>query len=471
MREGETCPHCGAESVVRVGPARPSVTPPLLTDEGLPPGRHVVDPDRRCLVCGFGWPVDDPFPRWPLSTDPGWLHPVDHRQASGLLRERFRMTVRVCDALRDAPEADCGEPLYAYGDLRDWLRDRYGDELGDPVGPGMDRLVVPAADGDLVRLLESANHVCRALDLVRSASVSEYDRDVAELRRRLADFDGRRRELVEEIDRDGGARPEWADLLHRDEPDEDLDDDPDDEMDGDPDDDEATLEALLRRGDDDGDDSDVDGDDEHAGVDESWEAVVDVAEAVFGPHGSALGWARDAWRMLDAAGLTSFEGHVERARVTCRLLCLDVLRQEFDVRMFDGGAPGYWRSDVDALLDATGGIDPVVLGMLAERDGLGLDTDADAEYEDGVGPRRRRRDDRAGALRGRVGTAVDAAGRGRVRLALGLVPGRRAVPALSRGGGVDRQLGPVGGQDGRLPMDRRRDADRLSRCGRRRRRI
>ena len=174
--------------------------------------------------------------------------------------------------------------------------------------------VVPAADGDLVRLLESANHVCRALDLVRSASVSEYDRDVAELRRRLADFDGRRRELVEEIDRDGGARPEWADLLHRDEPDEDLDDDPDDEMDGDPDDDEATLEALLRRGDDDGDDSDVDGDDEHAGVDESWEAVVDVAEAVFGPHGSALGWARDAWRMLDAAGLTSFEGHVERRR-------------------------------------------------------------------------------------------------------------------------------------------------------------
>ncbi|RZT87238.1 hypothetical protein EV383_4148 [Pseudonocardia sediminis] len=354
MHVDETCPHCGSASVAAVGPARPYAPPPGLPAEGLRVDRPDDEPDRRCLSCAFAWPVSDPYPRWPLTADLAWLTPDDRRRATALIDERFRVTTGVCDAVR-ASSADAEEPLAAYADLGDWLSQRYADVLGDPVGAGMDRLVVPADRSDAVRLLESANRVCRALELVRSASVVEYDRDVREVGYRLVEFDRLEREL------------DLPSSLGRDLPSA-VDPVPDD-----PDSDEGTLAALLRAG----------APEAAAGVDESWESVVDMATAVFARHGSALAWAREAWQVLGGAGLTSFDTHVDRARVACRLLCLDVLRQEFDVRMFDGGAPGYWTLDVDALLDTVDGVDPVVLGMLAERDDLGLDTEADADPEDG----------------------------------------------------------------------------------------
>lgn len=368
MHVDETCPHCGSASISRVGPAGPYAPPPGLPAEGVQVDRPADEPDRRCLTCAFGWPISDPYPRWPLSTDPGWLTPDDHRRASGLLDERLLVTTRVCDAVR-ASASDAEESLAAYADLGDWLAQRYDDVLGDPVGAGMDRLVVPADRTDPVRLLEAANRVCRALELVRSASVAEYDRDVAEVGRRLVEFDLLERDLA--VDRPGrdptGGLGTLGPVVLDDEPDEDdLDD-------------ETTLARLLRTGAPD----EPGAPDGPVEADGSWESVVEIATAVFARHGSALPWAREAWTVLGDAGLTMFDNHVDRARVACRLLCLDVLRQEFDVRMFDGGAPGYWTLDVDALLDAVDGVDPVVLGMLAERDDLGLDLDADGEPDSG----------------------------------------------------------------------------------------
>lgn len=357
MHGDETCPHCGSASVVPVGPARPYVPPPGLTTGGAPVDRPTDEPDRRCLTCAFAWPISDPYPRWPLSTDPGWLTPDDRRRATGLIDERFEATIGVCDAVRAAAD-DAEAPLAVYADLRDWLAQHYEDVPGDPVGAGMDRLVVPSDRGDVVRLLESANRVCRALELVRSASVVEYDRDVAEVGLRLVEFDRIELELSGKLS--GGPGVVGIPDLDGDDMEDDLDD-------------ETTLQALLRAG----------APDEPATADESWESVVEIATAVFARHGSALPWVRETWQMLGRAGLTAFETHVDRARVACRLLCLDVLRHEFDVRMFGGGTPGYWTPDVDALLDAGDGIDAVVLGMLAERDDLGLDAEAESEYEDG----------------------------------------------------------------------------------------
>ena len=355
MHVDETCPHCGSSSVTAIGPARPYAPPPGLPAEGARVDRPDDEPDRRCLTCAFGWPISDPYPRWPLPTDPGWLSPDDHRRACALIDERLRVTTRVCDAVR-ASASDAEESLAAYADLGDWLAQRYDDVLGDPVGAGMDRLVVPADRSDLVRVLEAANRVCRALELVRSASVAEYDGDVAEVGRRLVEFDRLGRDLA--VDLPGRPRPVVpAGETGADEADEA----------------EATLAELLRTG----------APDAPVAADESWDSVVEIATAVFARHGSALPWAREAWQVLGEAGLTAFVTHVDRARVACRLLCLDVLRQEFDVRMFDGGAPGYWTLDVDALLDAVDGVDPVVLGMLAEQDDLGLDLEADGEPEEG----------------------------------------------------------------------------------------
>jgi len=98
-------------------------------------------------------------------------------------------------------------------------------------------------------------------------------------------------------------------------------------------------------------------------------------------EGSESAWAKHAWELLGAAGLTSYSTEIERTRCLLRAVGVGRLYREFSARAFDEASPGDWRDHVGG--DLIGGyplLDAFTLGQLAEREGLEADNTSFADY-------------------------------------------------------------------------------------------
>lgn len=288
------------------------------------------EPDWSCTVCGHGF-AGVKTPGGLRVVDPDDLEPPDYIAMTDLLSERLRLTRAVCEAVVDSPDPADGVPG-AFVQLVTWIEARY--PLAHPpfgLGAGLDRIVVPRDLRPAADLLDAATEVCWAAE----ALWSEPD----------GDRTGRPDALDDAL---------W-DYVH-------VRDDRFDTGDGD------FFEELL---------ASAKASAEANVVDDGWDDVRVLAAQAFDVWvaGSERAWARYAWGVLHRAGLTAFATHVERARATVRLLALSVLYREFCARAFDEGQPGGWT-----VPDPR--IDPFVLGILAERDGVDADIEVDYAAED-----------------------------------------------------------------------------------------
>lgn len=282
-------------------------------------------PDWRCTVCRHGFAAVRTEGGLRV-VDPDGLEPSDYIAMIDLLSERLRLTRAACEAVVDSPDPADGT-LATLDELRAWIGNRYPlvrRDLG--FDAGLDRIVVPRDLRPVADLLDAAAEVCRAAEALWSAP------------------EGSRFEEEQILD---DAIDAYTDV--RDEHDDDF------------------FELLDR--------AKVSA--EAVDPDDGWDEVRDIAARVFDVWvgGSERAWARYAWGVLHRAGLTAFGTHVERARSAVRLLALSVLYREFCARAFDEGRPGDWT-----IVDPR--IDPFVLGILAERDGVDADIEVDYDAED-----------------------------------------------------------------------------------------
>ncbi|MFD1535296.1 hypothetical protein [Pseudonocardia aurantiaca] len=270
-----------------------------------------------------------------------------------LLHQRTELAEAVCEALLATPDDyDTDGPRSAYRTLYDWVEQHVEPPLQWGVRSGMDDMIVPANRGHVADLLSAANDVCGSLELLWTASLLDYDRDIADITAGLQKY---RRCLTLE--------PEPFDA-DEDELDEDEDEDEDDE-----------FQRML-----------ADGTGQDPDPDDGWDEVAEIADAVFDVWvvGSETAWARYAWGALRRAGLTRFETQVQRARVVCRLIALRVAYHEFCVRAFDQGYAGAWPVDDATALGEYPRIDSFVLGLLAGTDGVDADEQIDYVFEEGA---------------------------------------------------------------------------------------
>jgi hypothetical protein len=100
--------------------------------------------------------------------------------------------------------------------------------------------------------------------------------------------------------------------------------------------------------------------------------------------GSEFLWAEHAWRRLGDAGLLAARTEVERGITVLRMLALSTLYREFCARAFGEGEPGEWEIDTDVAVGDYPRINPVLLGVLAERRGIDLDDEIDEDFEHGI---------------------------------------------------------------------------------------
>ena len=110
-----------------------------------------------------------------------------------------------------------------------------------------------------------------------------------------------------------------------------------------------------------------------------WEDVRELAEECFKVWGSdwQYHWAREAWSILDDAGLTSFDGIIERAEVYLRMLALGCLYRDFcDVAADERHEREDWMWATEVSLEDDV-LHPFVLGMMIGRKGEQLLESAD----------------------------------------------------------------------------------------------
>src|SRR4051812_1428733 len=91
--------------------------------------------------------------------------------------------------------------------------------------------------------------------------------------------------------------------------------------------------------------------------------------------GSEAAWAKYAWELLGAAGLTSYSTEIERTRCLLRAVAVGQLCREFSAHAFDEGSPDDWQEYVGN--DLIGGyplLNTFTLGQLAEREGIDADS-------------------------------------------------------------------------------------------------
>ncbi|MCW0211793.1 MAG: hypothetical protein OJJ54_00375 [Pseudonocardia sp.] len=100
--------------------------------------------------------------------------------------------------------------------------------------------------------------------------------------------------------------------------------------------------------------------------------------------GSEFTWAEHAWRAIGGAGLLAARSETERAVTVLRMVALSVFYREFAARAFGEGGPGEWEIDPDLAVGDYPRIHPVLLGALAERRGISIDSGIDEDYEHGA---------------------------------------------------------------------------------------
>lgn len=97
--------------------------------------------------------------------------------------------------------------------------------------------------------------------------------------------------------------------------------------------------------------------------------------------GSEMAWLRHVWSALSGRGLTTFTTGVDRVRVVCRMAALIAFYREFSSHASEEGSTGEWRAIVHKFYGHYPLLSPVIVGMLAERDGITFDADSDGEVD------------------------------------------------------------------------------------------
>ena len=106
-----------------------------------------------------------------------------------LVGEALGKACSVCDTmLEHTPRYDAGPVWDAIGDLARWVEDATGLRNGFGPANAVREAGLLRGDDPRLELLRAALDVCAQMEMVRSASLGEYTRDMAECGRRLEQF-------------------------------------------------------------------------------------------------------------------------------------------------------------------------------------------------------------------------------------------------------------------------------------------
>lgn len=362
------CPHCGRWDVgVPVEHGRPDGDLFARAKRGEVVVRDdapVVDTDDwLCTACGRGFSGESTTGGLRVVA-PSALVRSGYDAAVRLLNDRAALASAVCRALVEsvsgpdpAPDPDAEPVRRAREALRVWIARHY--PLAAPrygVHAGLDRIVVPADHVHVAAVLDAATAVCGTLELGGDGVRGRLTDVLAEYTRCVA---------LPAPPADPAQVPRAdADVVAPDTPPDGID---------------AVIDellglaaahppAVLRRA--------------PEPVEDGWDEVAPLAGDLF-PRGSSAPWARWVWTALHRAGLTDCATEVDRTRVLVRLVALSVLHQEFAARAFATGTPGDWAVDDVVVVGDGPRIDPFLLGMLAERDGVAADADVGYVFLEG----------------------------------------------------------------------------------------